>query len=137
MSEKDSAAASLLFGWPWSMRLAPTQLTQPINSGWSFGNVIVNNANSSAPDIEQEVVSRHSYGRQIGRLMDAVAVLVAQLPPDTRKQPPAITEFLELVKEVQDIKEAGKAARLGRLRGELEALKRDDRAAWERLVGAR
>jgi hypothetical protein len=137
MSEKDSSAANLLFGWPWSIRLAPTQLAQPINPGWTFGNVIVNSTNSSAPDIEQEVVSRHSYGRQIGRLMDAVAVLVAQLPADTktRKQPPAIREFLELVKEVQEIKDAGKAARLARLRCELEALKNEDRAAWEKLVG--
>jgi hypothetical protein len=112
-------------------------LTQPINPGWSFGNVIVNNANSSAPDIEQEVVSRHSYGRQIGRLMDAVAVLVAQLPPDTKthKRPPAIGQFLELVKEVQQIKDAGKVARLTRLRRELEALKNEDRTAWEKLVG--
>src|SRR4029078_5177400 len=45
----DSAAelwARLCFPWAW---LVPSRLSQPINPGWSFGNVIVNERNSSAP----------------------------------------------------------------------------------------
>jgi len=68
------------------VRRAPQALNQPINPGWSFGNITVNNVNSSAPDVERDVVSRHSYGRQIGRLMDAVAALADEVTEGRRRQ---------------------------------------------------
>src|SRR5688572_2432578 len=57
----------LCFPWVW---LAPSQLSQPINQGWSFGNVIVNESNSSAPSTELAIVAEESYGRQIGKLLE-------------------------------------------------------------------
>jgi hypothetical protein len=38
--------------------------------------------NSSASDTEREIIAAQSYGRQRGRIMDAVAVLVADLPKE-------------------------------------------------------
>src|SRR5918993_3209381 len=69
--------ARLCFPWAW---LAPSQLSQPINPGWSFGNLIVNESNSSAPSTELAIVAEESYGRQMGKLLDA------SLPPEPDRQ---------------------------------------------------
>ena len=71
--------------WPWPPA-APQSLVQPINPGWSLINVTYNN--SSAPAIERDVLQQHSYGRQIGRLMDALSVLV-RAPAGGREGRPA------------------------------------------------
>ena len=65
--------------WSTFLRLAPQVLTQPILPGWTVGNVYnVTENNSTAPQTEQEIVSRHSYGRQLGRMSDALSVLVGR-----------------------------------------------------------
>jgi hypothetical protein len=133
------------FGWPWTFRLpnapggiptvsfAPERLWQPVNPGWTFGNVTINSTNSSAPDVEQAVVSHYSYGKQIGRMMDALQVLVKALPVAS-KNAPAIKEFESLAADVNKTKSAAAKTQLDRLQSELEALKKTDRKAWERLV---
>jgi hypothetical protein len=129
--------------WVWSLhwppthdgrwlQLAPQQLWQPINPGWSFGNLVVNHGNSSAPEVEQAVLSRYSYGRQIGRLMDAVEVLADALPGTHDTQ--AVRDFKQLAAEVRALKAETRAQRLQRLRAELQELKRCDPQAWEALV---
>jgi hypothetical protein len=126
---------------PWRLALQATQalavvprsLTQPINPGWTFGNLIqVTEQNSTAPDTEQQIVSQHSYGRQIGRLMDAVELLLEHSDADTRGDPRA-EDFATLQRDVQAIKEAQMAARLRRLRDELISLRRDHPEAWREL----
>jgi hypothetical protein len=115
---------------PW-FGVAPQMLTQPINPGWSFGNITVNSSNSSAPDVEQTIVSRHSYGRQIGRLTDAVAALADALPKaadDAR-----IKEFRELAAQIERIKKEAAPKRVERLRRDLEEIKRNDKEQWEEL----
>jgi hypothetical protein len=112
--------------------LAPQQLTQPINSGWSFGNLIVNNANSSAPEVEQAVVSRHSYGRQIGRMMEALLAIVQVTP--SLAQDPRVKSLVALAQDVERIKQATAEERLDHLREELEALKANNPEAWRRLA---
>jgi hypothetical protein len=112
--------------------LAPRQLTQPINTGWTFGNLIVNNANSSAPEVEQAVVSHHSYGRQIGRMMEALQAVAEATPALARD--PRMRSLLELAQDVERIKQATARQRLDRLREELEDLKASDPAAWRELA---
>jgi hypothetical protein len=113
--------------------LAPHSLTQPINPGWTFGNVIqVTEQNSTAPDTEQQIVSRHSYGRQIGRLMDAVALLLEHADATTQADARA-EDFSALQRDVQAIKREQAAARLQRLRDELVALRRDHPDVWREL----
>jgi hypothetical protein len=58
-------------------RLAPDALAQTINPWTAVVNI--NSNNSTAPDTEQSVVARHSYGRQLGRMMDVVGLLVDDL----------------------------------------------------------
>jgi hypothetical protein len=116
-----------------AMVLAPQSLTQPINPGWTFGNLIqVTEANSSAPDTEQQIVNRHSYGRQIGRVMDAVELLLERADANARDDPRA-RDFAALLSDVQAIKREQSAARLQRLRDELVSLRRDHPEAWREL----
>lgn len=118
-----------LHQWPWPA-LAPQQLYQPISTGVSLLNVT--NVNSSAPDIERDVLQQHSYGRQIGRLMDAVAALAERLPASA-KDDKRIAEFEALARDVERIKCRARLPRLERLRGEIEELRRDDPHAYEQL----
>ena len=144
----DSTAPTAGFGWPWTLSwpmpgggsglpqfsFAPERLWQPINPGWSFGNLIVNQQNSSAPEVEQALVSQHSYGRQIGKLMDAVEALAKALPATASD--PAIKAFGALVEDVDRIKKAATHQRLDRLREQIEALKTQDPAAWQQLASS-
>jgi hypothetical protein len=126
-----ASLAAWMKPWPlWG--LAPQQLAQPINPGWSFGNLIVNGANSSAPEVEQAVVARHSYGRQIGRItcaLEAVLQALPQLAGDER-----VRDFLHLAREIEEIKKASSEQRLERLRVELQELKDHQPAEWRKLA---
>ena len=122
---------------PSAFGFAPQRLDQAINPGWSFGNTIVtiNPANSSAPEVERAVIEQHSYGRQIGRMMDALTALIETLPAALRKDE-RIVEFDEIVRDVQAIKRRAGLPQVQRLHAELEALKRDDPKSWDELSKA-
>jgi hypothetical protein len=141
----DSTSAATPFSWPfgfsWQMPgstsapqfiFAPERLWQPLNPGWSFGNLIVNQQNSSAPEVEQALVSRISYGKQIGRMMEAVEVLIKITEADPKNK--AIDDFNKLAAEVKTIKQEASHQRLKRLREEINALREQDKAAWQALV---
>jgi hypothetical protein len=119
--------------WPWPLQqwslpaLAPQQLTQPINPDWAVVRVTYNN--SSAPDIERGVLEQHSYGRQIGRLMDAVCALAERLPATARADQ-RIVEFEALAQDILRIKQDARLPRIERLQKDVEALQRDDPTAY-------
>lgn len=70
--------------------LAPQMLSQPILPGWTFADTVnVTEENSASPETERQIVSRYSYGRQLGRVLDAVNGLIAERP-DTAPEPPSI-----------------------------------------------
>jgi len=145
----ETASPDPLFGlaWPWRwpgaagstlFPFAPERLWQPINPGWSFGNVVVNTGNSSAPEVEQRILSHHSYGRQIGRMMDALSAVTDTL---VRRDPalaqdPCIADFRTLAADVRRLKQADAGQRLERLREDLLALKAEDPQAWKRLIAS-
>ncbi len=139
MADNESNSKSPVDAWrnlwsPW-LSMAPQSLTQPINTGWTFGNIMVTGQNSTAPDAEQLILAEHSYGRQIGRIMDAVSLLMETTGIDKKKPPdPRAKEFLELAGEIKAIKDKAKALRLDRLRSDLELLKRDDPGAFKALT---
>jgi hypothetical protein len=139
--------AAQLFAWPlqWAQlsaqafqaalpRLAPDALAQSINPGWS-SVVNINSNNSSAPETEQTVVARHSYGRQLGRLMDVVGLLIDDLQAreGSVSQDERIEDFRRLQADIDDIKRRAAERRLDRIAGDLETLRRADEAAYERL----
>ena len=139
--------AAQLFAWPLQLaqlsaqafqaalpRLAPDALAQSINPGWS-SVVNINSNNSSAPETEQTVVARHSYGRQLGRLMDVVGLLIDDLQAreGSVSQDERIEDFRRLQVDIDDIKRRAAERRLDRIAGDLEMLRRADEAAYERL----
>ena len=119
----------LCFPWVW---LAPSQLSQPINQGWSFGNVIVNESNSSAPSTELAIVAEESYGRQIGKLLDAVYELSRESTGAGSN--PVFQEIADLRAKVERLKREAAAERIDQLRRDLELLKASDRSAFEERV---
>ena len=129
-------------GWPlWPFALfdrpapaASAVFDQPINPGWTFGNLIsVTEQNSSAPDTERDIVSVHSYGRQLGRIIDAVAVLIDDLPKEKRKSP-AFRQFTELRDEIEEIKSRSAVGRLDRFAADLVELRKTDEAEYRRVA---
>jgi hypothetical protein len=71
---------------PFQVSLAPEKLWQAINPlslyqpGAQFGFFNINLGQTSRPDIEQEILERvGSYGRQLGRIGDALEVLMDHL----------------------------------------------------------
>lgn len=142
MPMSDSAFQNLWIATmrPWiDAALAPQKLIQSINSGWSFGNIIVNEQNSSAPQAERTILAQESYGRQIGKLLDAVDALV-KLQPNAGKGVEPFDEVKELKDRIDRIKCDGALGRIRQLGGDLQllALSSDekDRAAYHASIEA-
>jgi hypothetical protein len=109
-------------------------LTQPINPGWTFGNVIsVTEQNSSSPDTERDIVAAESYGRQIGRVMDALTELVSELPQSTQ-QKPVFKDLIALSDKIEKIKRQSATRRLDRIAADLAVLRTGDVSEYRRVV---
>ena len=112
---------------------APQNLAQSILP-WTFANsVTINEQNSGSPEAERNIVAQESYGRQLGRLTDALALLIEKQPEAVRAQPP-MQALLEMRKKIEQIKEHAAGARLERLKADLARLKKDDPAAYRKLL---
>lgn len=89
-----------------------TSVLSAIGNQFSF--ISVNLGRSSAPEVEQDVLNEvGSYGKQLGRIGDALAVVIAHfdpkppLSPAEQKTLDALTSMLD---EIADIKEQHKRA---------------------------
>ena len=76
--------------------------SQPILPGWTIN---VNSNNSTSPRTEGLVVSKFSYGQQLGRISDALEAIISTLPQETRDDP-AVGAFLKMKKAVDVLKDA-------------------------------
>ena len=76
--------------------------SQPILPGWTIN---VNSYNSTSPRTEGLVVSRFSYGQQLGRIADALAAIVETLPAETRAKQ-AVKDFMALKAAIDVLKDA-------------------------------
>jgi hypothetical protein len=117
--------------WQAMWRL-PDSLVQPILPGWTFN---INSSNSTAPQTEVDVVARHSYGRQIGRMSDALQLLIEErhgkTPEDKR-----FADFLTMKHEIDKVKQDAVATRIERLIKDLELLKAHDEKQYTDLRDA-
>lgn len=133
-----------LWMWPWqimdamgkqSVSFAPGQSILP---GWLFANSIsVTEQNSSSPETERNIVAAHSYGQQLGIMMDAVAELVAESverQPKPVQEVKAFRDFEKLHHEIDAIKTEGTIHRTRRLIDELAKLKDRDRDEYNRVA---
>lgn len=116
--------------FPW-LPAMPSAVDERFNNGWTFGNVYVTTANSASPQAERDIVSRYSYGRQLGRLSDAVLAL-AQRAGALRD--PQVKPLVEMAREIGELKREAEQRRDAALLDELRALKRRDPGAWAALV---
>jgi len=91
---------------PWTWFFNPT--------GSQFGLVNISLGKSSNPDVEEEVLTDvASYGKQLGRIEDALAVLLKHFHPDqklTAAENRAIDELKSLLKDVAAVKAKHKTA---------------------------
>jgi hypothetical protein len=124
--------ATWMASWWRGLGLAPENLTQPILPGWA---ITINGINSSAPQTEVEVLQHHSYGRQLGRMADAVQALIEERGEDGSSDP-RVREFLTMKREIDDIKLDAAAGRVDRVRADLAALKAARPAEYRRLRDA-
>jgi hypothetical protein len=142
-TEDPSSQAWPYWWWPgWmldAMRasasaLAPQSLVQPILPGWTFGNLInVTEANSSSPDTERDIVARESYGRQLGRVIDALEVLIGERPKDLPARA-ALDQLLDLSGRIKEIKAQSLASRVKRVEAELVRLKKECPDEYRRIA---
>lgn len=116
-----------------SLYAAPQSLDQSILP-WTFAGLVVNENNSSDPSAEQAIVSKDSYGKQLGRISDALESLVETLPAEKQKDK-AIQDFLDMKADIDQIKRKAQATRFDKVLADLEDLKQRDEAAFtERLA---
>jgi hypothetical protein len=91
-------------------------VTQAFNAWSSFfsslGNTInfltVNVGSSTNPDAEKQILTVASYGKQLGRIGDALAVLLKYLPSDLKLEPDeqrVITDLKAMLNDIANVKE--------------------------------
>jgi hypothetical protein len=90
--------------WP---SFAPDRLYQPILPNWfeNWSFIRIDMGASANPALERHLISRvGSYGRQIGRVVEAVEVLAAKLPRAklTEKEKAALDALTDLATELRD-----------------------------------
>ncbi len=92
------------------------------------GLINISSQASGNPDLERQITDRvASYGRQLGRLLDAVEVLIRaadrrSLDDDDRR---AIDELLAMRAEIEALKDRASSSRLDRTIAEIRALRSD------------
>jgi len=110
--------------------------SQPILPGWTLN---IDSNNSSSPRTEGLVVSKFSYGRQLGQVNDALAVIIAALP-EALQAAPEIRRFVEMKARIDVLKDETLDDRAAALAAELARLKRSkapaDRQAFDRIAAS-
>jgi hypothetical protein len=89
-----------------------TQWINPITSWWSGNNISINLGEAGSPETEAEILRRvGTYGRQLGKITDAMTVLLRHLPPGaklTQDEKTAIAAFKKMANQIAEIKETHK-----------------------------
>ena len=137
----NASNSTTLPAWPfWPFDLSnltnsatSVDITQPINPGWTFGNLIsVTEQNSSAPDTERDIVAAESYGRQLGRVIDALVVLITDVP-ESKREEPAFAKLIELHEKIESIKVRAASRRLDRFVADVTALRTANDTEYQRV----
>jgi hypothetical protein len=135
-------------GWQLPFTGDVTQSINPLSlwvkGGQQLGFVNINASSAGDPQLERDIVEGvASYGRQLGRVIDALDVLVSHLPEGERLTSPekdALHAFGDLVAHIEAAKsDAGDPAltmaRLDRTIESVQGLRRSDRPLYDQMVG--
>jgi hypothetical protein len=94
------------------LRPVSTAMTQNINP-WQFmfaPHYTINMGRSRSPEIESEVIDKvGSYGRQLGRIGDALVVLLTHFKPDkplTKEEEKAVGALRRMLEDIAEIKDS-------------------------------
>jgi hypothetical protein len=123
-------------------------VTQAINpmSWWNWGTqqagfININAARTDNPELERRIVEDvASYGRQLGRIIDALDVLVAHAPVEgmTAPERDALRDFSALAGAIAKVKDRERPAltraNVDRVIEEVQALERHDADLYRDLV---
>ncbi|MCK5555601.1 MAG: hypothetical protein KAI76_05140 [Alphaproteobacteria bacterium] len=94
-----------------SQQINPWNFFTGLTSG-QFGFVNINLGRSSAPEVEQEILeSVGTYGRQLGKVCEAMNVLVHHIPQDAnlnKEERKALDSFSRMVKDIEEVKESAR-----------------------------
>jgi hypothetical protein len=133
------------WSWPWRAAsagtspfpsVAPQTLSQPILPGWLFANSInVTEENSSSPETELDIVGAHSYGQQLGRIIDVLGELLKERPAGTPDSRP-VQEFAKLRDDIEAIKARQATKRSEQMISDLTAMKQSDPGEYQQLAAA-
>jgi hypothetical protein len=96
--------------------------------------VNINDTNSGAPEIESEIVSHESYGRQLGRVIEALCEIIEERPATAR--PEGMKNLLKLQDKIERIKAQNAERRLENVRSWLAGLKRQKESEYQRVAAA-
>ncbi len=109
-------------------------LVQPILPGWNLGSIVnVTEENSTAPDTERDIVAHDSYGRQLGKILDALEILIKERA-QSGALPAELGEILQLHEKIEKTKAEAAKRRLDRVTADLDVLKRGDKEEYARIV---
>ncbi len=103
--------------------------SQPILPGWTLN---IDSNNSSSPSTEARVVSKFSYGRQLGQISDALAVIVATLPTSMQADK-KVKRFTDMREEIDRLKIDNLDERVDVLAAALRSLKHSNHDEFERI----
>ncbi|HEX7643044.1 MAG TPA: hypothetical protein VF472_12630 [Burkholderiaceae bacterium] len=112
-------------GWfnPNQMRRLFNTLYEPILPNGTFAGLVINQNNSSNPQVERHVVNHYSYGRQLGILIDAVDVLIKDVPsPKDKRDAGRIKALKDLKSEIEKLKSQARESQAEHIIDELEEL---------------
>jgi hypothetical protein len=136
--------------WPWTWPLGG-DVTQRIGTWWikslsdQTGFININNVRAGDPEVERRIIEDvASYGRQLGRIMEALDVVIGHLrlgegkglTADERR---TLQDFSDLVRQVQVLKGGTSPPRLtlaelDRMLDDLQALKHRDPPTYQRMA---
>ena len=127
--------------WPWSTLLWPIQFAAALFAApahlqqsilpWTFTGLVVNESNSSNPSAERAIVSKESYGKQLGRISDALDSLIRQT---NVKRDDAINAFLDIKARIDDIKHSTETTRFEAVLGDLRKPRHNDKDLFDECL---
>ena len=136
--------------WPWTWPLGG-DVTQWIRTSWikslsdQTGFININNVRAGDPELERRIIEdAASYGRQLGRMMEALDVVIGHLRLGegkdlTADERHALQDFSDSSgrcrrSRVIPVAPRLTAAKLDRMLDDLQALKHQDPPAYQRIT---
>lgn len=123
---------------PWQMWLSMFGIRAPLSGdvtenidGGQLGLININATRTNDPQLEQRIITEvASYGRQLGRLLDAVDVLATRQSRRGLGEPEvrALDQLHELAGEIAAVKRRAVVDRADRIVADVQALSQDPKA---------